>query len=240
MELEFFCKPGTDLDWYKYWVDYCFNFVKKLGIREENLRIRQHSKEELSFYSKGTSDIEYAYPFTDWGELWGIADRTDYDLKQHSNYSGKELSYLDPETNEKYIPYCVEPSVGVERLFLMICCDAYDKETVGEGDERIVMHFNPAIAPVKACVCPLSKKLSEPATKLFEDLCKEFHCEYDEAGSIGKRYRRNDAIGTPFCITYDFDSENDHCVTVRERDSMEQTRISIDSLSDYIKERIKF
>ena len=168
MELEFFCKPGTDLDWYKYWVDYCFNFVKKLGIKEENLRIRQHAKEELSFYSKGTSDIEYAYPFTDWGELWGIADRTDYDLKQHSNYSGKELSYLDPETNEKYIPYCVEPSVGVERLFLMICCDAYDKQAVGENDERIVMHFHPAIAPVKACVTPLSKKLSEPATKLFK------------------------------------------------------------------------
>ena len=240
MELEFFCKPGTDLDWYKYWVDYCFNFVKKLGIKEENLRIREHSKEELSFYSKGTSDIEYAYPFTDWGELWGIADRTDYDLKQHSEYSGKELNYLDPETNEKYIPYCVEPSVGVERLFLMICCDAYDRETLAEGDERIVMHFHPAIAPVKACVCPLSKKLSEPATKLFQDLCKEFHCEYDEAGSIGKRYRRNDAIGTPFCITYDFDTENDNCVTVRHRDTMQQERVNINELSNYIKERISF
>ena len=240
MELEFFCKPGTDLEWYKYWQDYCFNFVKKLGVKEENLRFREHSKEELAFYSKGTSDIEYAYPFTEWGELWGIADRTDYDLKQHSEYSGKELNYLDPETNEKYIPYCIEPSVGVERLFLMLCCEAYDKEKLVEGDERIVMHFHPAIAPVKACICPLSKKLSEPATVLFNDLIKEFHCEYDEAGSIGKRYRRNDAIGTPFCITYDFDSLNDKCVTVRERDSMKQERIKIDDLKNYIKERIKF
>ena len=240
MELEFFCKPDTDMEWYKYWVDYCYSFVKRLGIKEENLRIREHSKEELSFYSKGTSDIEYAFPFTDWGEVWGIADRTDYDLKQHSEYSGKELSYLDPETNEKYIPYCVEPSVGVERLFLMICCDAYDKEMVGENDERIVMHMHPAVAPVKACVMPLSKKLSEGATKLYTDLCKSFHCEYDESGSIGKRYRRNDAIGTPFCITYDFDSENDNCVTVRERDSMKQERININELKDYILKRIEF
>ena len=240
MELEFFCKPGTDLDWYKYWVDYCYNFVKRMGIKEENLRIRPHDPEELSFYSKGTSDIEYAYPFTDWGELWGIADRTDYDLKQHSEYSGKELSYLDPETNEKYIPYCVEPSVGVERLFLMVCCDAYDKEVVGEGDERIVMHIHPALAPIKACVCPLSKKLSEQASKIHQDLCKEFHAEFDDAGSIGKRYRRNDAIGTPFVITYDFDSENDGCVTVRERDSMKQERVKIEDLTKYIKERIEF
>jgi len=240
MELEFFCKPDTDMEWYKYWVDYCYNFVKRLGIKEENLRIRPHDPEELSFYSKGTSDIEYAFPFTDWGEVWGIADRTNYDLSKHSEYSGKELSYLDPETNEKYIPYCVEPSVGVERLFLMICCDAYDKEKLEGDDERIVMHLHPSIAPVKACICPLSKKLSAEATELFNNLCKEFHCEYDEAGSIGKRYRRNDAIGTPFCITYDFDTEKDNCVTVRERDSMKQTRVKIDELKDYIKERIIF
>ena len=240
MELEFFCKPGTDLDWYKYWVDYCYSFVKRLGIKEENLRIRAHDPEELSFYSKGTSDIEYAYPFMDWGEVWGIADRTDYDLSQHSKYSGKELSYLDPETNEKYIPYCVEPSVGVERLFLMICCDAYDVEKLEGDDERTVMHLHPAVAPIKACICPLSKKLSEQANKLYEDLCAEFRVEYDEAGSIGKRYRRNDAIGTPFCITYDFDSLEDGCVTVRERDSMEQTRVKIDELKDYIRERIAF
>ena len=240
MELEFFCKPGTDLEWYKYWVDYCYDFVKRLGINENNLRIREHDPEELSFYSKGTSDIEYAFPFTDWGEVWGIADRTDYDLKQHSEYSGKELSYLDPETNERYVPYCVEPSVGVERLFLMICCDAYDKETIDEKDERIVMHLHPALAPIKACICPLSKKLSENAYKLYEELNKEFYCEYDEAGSIGKRYRRNDAIGTPFCITYDFESEQDNCVTVRHRDSMEQERIKIDELKDYIKSRLTF
>ena len=240
MELEFFCKPGTDLKWYEYWVDYCYNFVKKLGIKEENLRIRPHDPEELSFYSKGTSDIEYAFPFTDWGELWGIADRTDYDLSQHSKYSGKELTYLDPETNEKYIPYCVEPSVGVERLFLMICCDAYDKEKLEGDDERIVMHIHPALAPIKACVCPLSKKLSNEATELFNNLVKEFACEYDEAGSIGKRYRRNDAIGTPFCITCDFDSLDDHCVTVRHRDTMEQTRVKIDELNDYIKNKIEF
>ena len=239
MELEFFCKPGEDLKWYKYWQDYCFNFVKKLGIKEENLRFREHDKKELSFYSKGTSDIEYAFPFTDWGELWGIADRTDYDLKRHSEGSGKDLIYLDPETNTKYIPYCVEPSVGVDRLFLMCVCEAYDKEKL-EEDERIVMHLHPAIAPCKAAVLPLTKKLSEDALKLFDDLSKEFVCEYDEAGSIGKRYRRNDAIGTPFCITYDFDSLNDKCVTVRERDSMKQERIKIDDLKNYIKERIKF
>ena len=240
MELEFFCKPDTDIEWYRYWVDTCVNFVKRLGIKEENLRVREHEKEELSFYSKGTSDIEYAFPFTDWGELWGIADRTNYDLSQHSKFSGKELSYLDPETNEKYIPYCVEPSVGVERLFLAIVCDAYDKEKLEGDDERIVMHIHPAVAPVKASILPLSKKLSEPATKLFNELADEFHCEYDEAGSIGKRYRRNDAIGTPFCITYDFDSENDGCVTVRHRDTMEQERVKITDLKEYIKARIKF
>ena len=240
MELEFFCAPGTDMEWYKYWVEHCYDFVKRLGINEDKLRIRAHDPEELSFYSKGTSDIEYAFPFTDWGEVWGIADRTDYDLKQHSEYSGKELTYLDPFTNEKYIPYCVEPSVGVARLFLMICCDAYDRETLENGDERIVMHLHPAVAPVKACICPLTKKLSEPAMRLYEKLLKKYHVEYDETGAIGKRYRRNDAIGTPFCITYDFDSETDGTVTVRDRDSMDQVRIKIDELEDYLSEKLTF
>ena len=240
MELEFFCKPGEDMEWYRYWVDTCVNFVYRLGIRKENIRVREHEQEELSFYSKGTSDIEYAYPFTDWGELWGIADRTDYDLSCHSKVSGKDLSYLDPETNERYIPYCVEPSVGVERLFLALCCDAYDKERHGDNDERIVMHFKPALAPVKVAVLPLSKKLSDKAYAVFEDLNNEFRCEYDEAGSIGKRYRRNDAIGTPFCVTYDFDSENDEAVTVRHRDSMEQERVKIADLKDYIRKELVF
>ena len=240
MELEFFCKPGEDMEWYRYWVDTCVNFVYRLGIRKENISVREHEQEELSFYSKGTSDIEYAYPFTDWGELWGIADRTDYDLSCHSKVSGKDLSYLDPETNERYIPYCVEPSVGVERLFLALCCDAYDKERLGDNDERIVMHFKPALAPVKVAVLPLSKKLSDKAYAVFEDLNNEFRCEYDEAGSIGKRYRRNDAIGTPFCVTYDFDSENDESVTVRHRDSMEQERVKIADLKDYIRKELVF
>ena len=240
MELEFFCKPGEDMEWYRYWVDTCVNFVYRLGIRKENIRVREHEQEELSFYSKGTSDIEYAYPFTDWGELWGIADRTDYDLSCHSKVSGKDLSYLDPETNERYIPYCVEPSVGVERLFLALWCDAYDKERLGDNDERIVMHFKPALAPVKVAVLPLSKKLSDKAYAVFEDLNNEFRCEYDEAGSIGKRYRRNDAIGTPFCVTYDFDSENDESVTVRHRDSMEQERVKIADLKDYIRKELVF
>ena len=240
MELEFFCKPGEDMEWYRYWVDTCVNFVYRLGIRKENIRVREHEQEELSFYSKGTSDIEYAYPFTDWGELWGIADRTDYDLSCHSKVSGKDLSYLDPETNERYIPYCVEPSVGVERLFLALCCDAYDKERLGDNDERIVMHFKPALAPVKVAVLPLSKKLSDKAYAVFEDLNNEFRCEYDEAGSIGKRYRRNDAIGTPFCVTYDFDSENDEAVTVRHRDSMEQERVKIADLKDYFRKELVF
>lgn len=239
MELEFFCEPGTDLEWYEYWVKTCFDFVLRMGIKEENLRIRPHDPEELSFYSKGTSDIEYAFPFTTWGEVWGIADRTDYDLKQHQEHSGKALTYRDPQTNEVYVPYCVEPSVGVERLFLMAVCDAYDVEKL-ENDERVVMHLHPALAPVKACICPLVKKLSADAREVFNDLIDEFHCEFDEAGTIGKRYRRNDAIGTPFCITYDFDSLEDKCVTVRHRDSMEQERVEISKLKEYIKERIKF
>ena len=240
MELEFFCKPQEAQEWYRYWIENCLNFVKKMGIKEENLRVREHAKEELSHYSDGTSDIEYAYPFTDWGELWGIANRTNYDLKQHSEYSGKDLSYLDPETNQRFIPYCIEPSVGVERLLLMVLCDAYDKEKLEGDDERIVMHIHPALAPIKACVCPLSKKLSEEAYKVYEDLVQEFSCEYDEAGSIGKRYRRNDAIGTPYCITFDFDSVDDKAVTIRERDSMEQIRLPISELKDFLREKTKF
>ena len=239
MELEFFCKPGTDLEWYSYWKDFCKNCVMSLGIKEENLRLREHSKEELSFYSKGTTDIEYLFPFG-WGELWGIADRTDYDLSRHMEASGEDLTYLDSETNEKYVPYCVEPSVGVDRLFLMVLCDAYDEEEIAEGDSRIVLRLHPALAPIKAAILPLSKKLSEPARALYDDLCKKINCEYDEAGSIGKRYRREDEIGTPFCITVDFETEKDNCVTVRDRDTMEQVRIPIAELESYIMERIKF
>jgi len=240
MELEFFCEPGSDMEWYKYWVDYCYKFVLKLGIKEENLRIREHEQKELAFYSKGTSDIEYAFPFTDWGEVWGIADRTDYDLNQHSQYSGEKLNYRDPNTNEVYTPYCIEPSVGVERLFLMICCDAYDVEQLEGDDSRIVMHLHPALAPIKACVCPLSKKLSEQAYNLFTELNQDFALDYDESGSIGKRYRRNDAIGTPFCITYDFDSLEDNCVTIRKRDDMSQERVAISELKNYLAEALSF
>ena len=240
MELEFFCKPGEDLYWYQHWVSTCFAFVLRMGINQDNLRIRPHSKEELSFYSAATSDIEYAFPFTEWGEVWGIADRTDYDLKQHAEYSKENLVYRDPTTGEAVVPYCVEPSVGVERLFLMVVCDAYDRETLENGEERVVMHLHPALAPVKACICPLVKKLSPQAREIFDDLINEFHCEFDEAGTVGKRYRRNDAIGTPFCITYDFDSLEDNCVTVRHRDSMEQERVAIADLKDYIKRRLVF
>ena len=239
MELEFFCKPGTDLEWYEYWKEYCKNWLLSLGIKEENLRMREHSKEELSFYSKGTTDIEYLFPFG-WGELWGIADRTDYDLNRHMEASKADLTYLDPETNEKYVPYCVEPSVGVERIFLTVICDAYDEQEIAEGDVRTVLHLHPALAPFKAAVLPLSKKLSEPATKLFERLSKKFNIEYDEAGSIGKRYRREDEIGTPFCITYDFESENDNCVTIRDRDTMEQIRLPIDEIEKFLEEKIRF
>lgn len=246
MELEFFCEPGTDLDWYKYWVDFCFNFVKKLGVKEENLRVRPHSAEELSFYSKGTSDIEYRFPFTDWGELYGIADRTDYDLKQHMEHSGKSLEYLDPYTNQKYVPYCVEPSVGVERLFLAIVCDAYDVEdlsTEDKKDSRVVMHINPALAPVKACILPLVKKdpVQGVAQKIYQDLLNEgFDVDYDEAGAVGKRYRRADAIGTPFCITVDFDGIEDETVTVRYRDTMEQIRVKVSELANFLRENTKF
>ena len=239
MELEFFYDPKDTTDWYVYWKEVCFEFVKRLGIKEENLRFREHAKEELAFYSVGTSDIEYAFPFTDWGEVWGIAARTDYDLTQHQTFSGKDMSYLDPNTNERFIPYVIEPSVGVERLFLMCVCDAYDIEKL-ENDERIVMHLHPAIAPIKASVLPLSKKLKDGAMKIYQDLAEDFRVEYDEAGSIGKRYRRADMIGTPLCITYDFDSETDGCVTVRDRDTMEQVRLPIGELKGYIHDKIKF
>ncbi|SFD27018.1 glycine--tRNA ligase [Ruminococcus albus] len=242
MELEFFCKPGTDLEWFDYWRSFCKNFLLSLNIKEENLRLRDHSAEELCFYSKATTDFEYLFPFG-WGELWGVADRTDYDLTQHINTSGKSLDYFDPETNERYIPYVIEPSLGVERLFLTIVTEAYDEEDIGtpeKPDVRTVMHFHPALAPYKACVLPLSKKLAEPATELFENLSKSFSVDYDETGSIGKRYRRQDEIGTPFCITYDFDSVEDGCVTVRDRDSMEQERVKIDELEAYISKKIAF
>ena len=242
MELEFFCKPGTDLEWFDYWRSKCREFLLSLGLKEENIRLRDHSPEELCFYSKATTDFEYKFPFG-WGELWGIADRTDYDLTQHMKTSGKSLEYFDPETNEKYIPYVIEPSLGVERLFLSIVCEAYDEENIGEGDKadvRTVMHLHPALAPVKAAVLPLTKKLKEPATELYTTLAKRFNVEYDEAGQIGKRYRRQDEIGTPFCITYDFDTLEDGCVTVRDRDTMAQERVKIDDLVKYIEDRIFF
>ena len=241
MELEFFCKPGTDLEWFDFWRTYCKNFLLSLGIKEENLRLRDHSAEELCFYSKATTDFEYLFPFG-WGELWGVADRTDYDLTQHINTSGKKLDYLDPDTNERYIPYVIEPSLGVERLFLTVVTEAYDEEDLGTPDKpdvRTVMRFHPALAPFKAAVLPLSKKLSDKANELYDELMKDFMVDYDEAGSIGKRYRRQDEIGTPFCITVDFDTLEDGCVTVRERDSMKQERISLADVKAYIAERIK-
>ena len=239
MELEFFCKPGTDLEWFQYWRSYCKNFLLSLGLKEENIRLRDHSPEELCFYSKATTDFEFMFPFG-WGELWGVADRTDYDLTQHQKTSGKSLEYFDPETNEKYIPYVIEPSLGVERLFLAVVCDAYDEEQLEDGTSRTVMHLHPALAPVKAAVLPLSKKLSEKAGELHDELAKYFNVDFDDAGAIGKRYRRQDEIGTPFCITYDFDTETDGCVTVRERDSMQQVRIPLTEVKDYIEERIFF
>ena len=241
MELEFFCKPGTDLEWFEYWRGFCKNWLLSLGIAEENLRLRDHSAEELCFYSKATTDFEYLFPFG-WGELWGVADRTDYDLTQHINTSGKGLDYFDPETNERYIPYVIEPSLGVERLFLTILTEAYDEEVIDEAknDTRVVLHFHPALAPFKAAVLPLSKKLAAPAVELCDELSKSFMVDYDDAGSIGKRYRRQDEIGTPFCITYDFESETDGCVTVRDRDTMEQVRIPMDSLKAYLEEKIRF
>ncbi len=241
MELEFFCKPGTDLEWFDYWRSFCRDWLVAIGLKEENLRLRDHDKDELCFYSKATTDFEFLFPFG-WGELWGVADRTDYDLTQHQNHSGKDMTYFDPETNERYVPYVIEPSLGVERSFLAVVCDAYDEEVVDaeKGDVRTVMHFHPALAPVKAAILPLSKKLSDKATEIYANLSKYFNVEFDEAGSIGKRYRRQDEIGTPFCITVDFDTENDGAVTVRNRDTMEQERIAISDLKKYIEEKIEF
>ena len=238
MELEFFCKPDTDLEWFDYWRSFCKNWLLTIGIKEENLRLRDHDKDELSFYSKATTDFEFLFPFG-WGELWGVADRTDYDLTQHQNTSGKDLTYFDPETNEHYIPYVIEPSLGVERAFLAVLCDAYDEEQDEKGDNRTVLHFHPFLAPFKAAVLPLSKKLSENAMEVYNELAKDFMVDFDDAGSIGKRYRREDEIGTPFCTTYDFDSLEDNCVTVRDRDTMEQVRIKISELKAYIEEKIK-
>ena len=238
MELEFFCKPGTDLEWFDYWRSYCRDFLYTLGIKEENLRLRDHDPKELAFYSKGTTDFEYLFPFG-WGELWGIADRTDYDLNQHIKESGQSLDYFDPTDNTRYVPYVIEPSLGVERLFLATVVEAYDEEQLDEKDSRVVMHFHPFLAPFKAAVLPLSKKLSDKADEVREMLSKDFMVDFDDAGSIGKRYRRQDEIGTPFCITYDFDSVEDGCVTVRDRDTMQQKRVKIDELTAYIAERVK-
>ncbi|MBR6425593.1 MAG: glycine--tRNA ligase, partial [Oscillospiraceae bacterium] len=248
MECEFFCKPGTDLEWFAYWKDYCKNWLLSLGISEEHLRLRDHEPAELAFYSRATTDIEYAFPFTDWGELWGIADRTDYDLGRHQEASGKDLSYFDPETNEHYIPYVIEPSLGCDRVALAFLCEAYDEEVVDEAknDVRVVMHLHPALAPFKAAVLPLSKKLGDKATEIYHALQKDFMVDYDEAGSIGKRYRRQDEIGTPYCITVDFQTvgddktKADNCVTIRERDSMEQVRVPISELREWLAQRVAF
>ncbi len=239
MELEFFCKPGTELEWFDYWRAYCKNWLLSLGVEETNTRMRDHSAEELSHYSNATSDIEYLFPFG-WGELWGIASRTDYDLKQHQEHSGENMMYLDPTTNEKYVPYCIEPSLGADRVTLAFLCEAYEEETLEDGDTRTIFKFHPAIAPVKAAILPLSKKLSEGATAVYHELMKDFNVEYDEAGSIGKRYRRQDEIGTPFCITYDFDSQEDQMVTIRDRDTMTQERIKIEEISKYIQKKMEF
>ncbi|MBQ8207666.1 MAG: glycine--tRNA ligase [Clostridia bacterium] len=241
MELEFFCKPDTDLEWFAYWKDYCHKFLLNLGMKDENLRLRDHDPDELSFYSKATTDFEFLFPFG-WGELWGIADRTNYDLSQHAEHSGKDLTYFDPETNEHYIPYVVEPSLGADRVALAFLVDAYDEEVIDaeKNDVRTVLHLHPALAPFKAAVLPLSKKLSEKAGEVYDELAKYFMVDFDDAGSIGKRYRREDEIGTPFCITYDFDSEVDGCVTVRDRDTMEQVRLPIGELKDYIEKALQF
>ena len=236
MELEFFCKPGTDLEWFAYWRNFCHQWLLDIGLKDENLRLRDHDPEELCFYSKATTDFEFLFPFG-WGELWGVADRTDYDLTQHQNESKKDLTYFDPETNERYTPYVIEPSLGVERSVLAVLCDAYDAE---KNDVRTVLRIHPALAPVKAAILPLSKKLSDKADEIYCELSKYFNVEFDETGSIGKRYRRQDEIGTPLCITYDFDSENDGCVTIRDRDTMEQVRLPIAELRSYIEEKIQF
>lgn len=239
MELEFFCKPGTDLEWFKYWKDFCYNWLLNLGINKEHIKLRDHSQEELSHYSNATTDIEYLFPFG-WGELWGIADRTDFDLTQHQNNSGKSLEYFDQESNSKYIPYVIEPSLGVDRVALAFLCDAYDEEAINEKDSRTVLHLHPVLSPFKAAVMPLSKKISKEAQQVHTMLAKKFMVDYDDAGSIGKRYRRQDEIGTPYCITYDFDSKEDKCVTVRDRDTMEQERIKISELVSFIDLKLDF
>ena len=241
MELEFFCQPGTELEWFDYWRSFCKNWLLSLGIQEKNLRMRDHEKEKLSHYSNATTDIEYLFPFG-WGELWGVASRTDFDLTAHQNASGQDMSYYDQEANEHYIPYCVEPALGVDRTFLVALCDAYDEEVVDaeKNDTRVVLRLHPALAPVKAAVLPLSKKLADPAWENYAALSKRFACEYDDTGSIGKRYRRQDEIGTPFCVTFDFDSLNDGCVTLRERDSMEQARLPVGELAGRIEGRLEF
>ena len=243
MELEFFCKPGTELEWFAYWKDYCADFLKSLGIKEEHIKLRDHDPEELSHYSNATTDIEYLFPFG-WGELWGVASRTDFDLMAHQNHSGQDMSYLDPETNEKYVPYCIEPSVGVERMLLAFLVDAYDEEILtdskGKEDIRKVLRLHPALAPFKAAVLPLSKKLGAVAEPIYDELRKYFVVDYDEAGSIGKRYRREDEIGTPFCICVDFDTQEDGCVTIRDRDTMDQIRIPVPQVREYIEERLQF
>jgi len=242
LEIEFFCKPGTNLEWFNYWKDFMKNWLLDMGIRQESLRIRDHEAAELSHYSNATSDFEFLFPFG-WGELWGLADRTDFDLKAHMEHSGKNLEYFDQDSNERYIPHVVEPSLGVDRMALALLCDAYDEEEIGDGeksDVRVVLRLHPAVAPYKACVLPLSKKLGEGATKVYHALQKHFMMDYDDTGSIGKRYRRQDEIGTPLCVTYDFESEQDGCVTVRDRDTMQQERIPIDRLESYISERVAF
>lgn len=239
MELEFFCEPDTDLEWFAYWKQFCIDWLKTLGMKEEEMRVRDHDKAELSFYSKATTDIEFLFPFG-WGELWGIADRTDYDLSQHQKTSGQDMSYFDDQKNIKYVPYVVEPSLGADRVVLAFLCGAYDEEEIGEGDVRTVLHFHPALAPIKIGVLPLSKKLNEGAEKIFTNLSQKYNCEFDDRGNIGKRYRRQDEIGTPFCITYDFESDTDQCVTVRFRDSMEQERIAITELDNYFADKFIF
>ena len=239
MELEFFCKPGPEIEWFNYWKEYCRNWLLSLNVDEKNIVLRDHEQAELAHYSNATTDIEYMFPFGK-GELWGVASRTDFDLKAHAEHSGEAMDYFDPTTNEKYVPYCIEPSLGADRVTLAFLCEAYDEEEIGEGDVRTVLHFHPALAPFKAAVLPLSKKLSEEASEVFAELSKYFRCDFDDAQGIGKRYRRQDEIGTPYCITYDFDSKEDGCVTVRDRDTMEQERIKISELKDYILKKIEF
>ena len=239
MELEFFCKPGTDLEWFEDWRKYCKDWLLNLGIKEENIRLRDHSKEELVFYSKATTDIEFAFPFG-WGELWGIADRTDYDLSRHMEHSKEDLTYQDAENGEKYVPYCIEPSLGADRMVLAFLCNSYDEEKIDENDTRVVLHLHPALAPYKVAVLPLSKKLSEKAKEVYAKLSKKFMCDYDEAGSIGKRYRREDEIGTPYCVTIDFDTLEDDTVTIRDRDTMEQIRLKIDDVANWVEEKLVF